>query len=447
MVGLHNGFGRMSITTKELKILLQKSGNRCAFPGCGELLLHVSDDNIDEKTVLSNISHIVAQSKDGPRGQYPLPPEDRDKESNLLLLCENHHTIIDDQPQKYTVERVRQFKEDHEKLIEDATGRAVSSQSELVTLVKETLYSTLFEVTEMPVHVYRAPSKFSQAQTQEIRAKIVPPRDKTEIYPYVIREGILYSFQNLRYHGGPFQHVVDIDKASAIPAYDFWNDLTKNLWFTDLLNKTINKLTGRKGLMWDQEHKRYYFQPDKPGEVKEVEYRPLNQSKSTKQVVWQPISRLTHEPRPYWLHRAVNLRFHQVNHAQWCLSIRPEFRVTKDGLESLESERIGAKVTRKKSKMFNYDLLGEINFWRDFLCESEPRIILNFGKGQHMIISSNMLETEIDWPGMPERFAKPFKNIEYQEDLFSWAKLANLESDYAEDDEGDWIEEEIDEDE
>jgi hypothetical protein len=115
--------------------------------------------------------------------------------------------------------------------------------------------------------------------------------------------------------------------------------------------------------------------------------------------------------------------------------------VTKDGFELLESEKIGGKVTRKKSKMFNYDLLGEVNFWRDFLCESEPRIILNFGKDQHIIISSNMLQTEVHWPGIPEKYAKPFKNIEYQDDLFSWAKLANLNVESDEDDEDGFWEE------
>jgi hypothetical protein len=38
----------MSIPTKELKALLQKSGNRCAFPNCGEILLHEGEDSDDQ---------------------------------------------------------------------------------------------------------------------------------------------------------------------------------------------------------------------------------------------------------------------------------------------------------------------------------------------------------------------------------------------------------------
>ncbi|MGA2504989.1 MAG: HNH endonuclease signature motif containing protein [Anaerolineales bacterium] len=434
----------MSISSKDQKILLQKSGNRCAFPGCGESLLFVNTDDNNEKTVLSNIAHIVARTEDGPRGHYFLPVVQRDDESNLLLLCEKHHKIIDDQPQRYTVERLRQFKEDHEKLIAEATGQAIIGKTEALPTITESLYSTLFEITEMPALVYSAPTMFSQFQIKEIREKIVLPKKKSELYPYVIRNGDLYSFQNLHYRGGPFQNLVDIDKAKSINANNFWNDPVKGRWFVDLLNQTLNKLTGRKGLMLDKEHRRYYFQIDKPGEVKTVEYRPLNISKSRKQVVWQPISKKTTQPYPYWLHRAVNLKFHQVTNSQWCLSIRPEFRVTKDGSLPLVSDKIGSKVTRKKSKMFNYDLLGEVNFWRDFLSDSEPRIILNFGRKQNLIISTKMLQTEIEWPGIPEKYAKPFKNIDYQDDLFTWSKLANLIVDIESDEEEDLLEERYD---
>ena len=59
----------MSISTRELKALLQKSGNRCAIPNCGEILLHEGVD-FDDHVILSTIAHIVAESPEGPRGNY-----------------------------------------------------------------------------------------------------------------------------------------------------------------------------------------------------------------------------------------------------------------------------------------------------------------------------------------------------------------------------------------
>jgi hypothetical protein len=55
----------------------------------------------------------------------------------------------------------------------------------------------------------------------------------------------------------------------------------------------------------------------------EVTYRPLNQSKSSRYVVWQPVNARTGEARPYWDHLAVALKFHLMSDEKWCLSVRP----------------------------------------------------------------------------------------------------------------------------
>ena len=106
------------------------------------------------------------------------------------------------------------------------------------------------------------------------------------------------------------------------------------------------------------------------------------------------------------------------------LALRPELRITQDGQTPIASERIGARVTKKKSRLFNYDLLGEVNFWRDFLGSSRPHIKMEYGaRGQFVIISTNLLGATVTWPGLPEDKAMPFKNVEYVDDLFSWAEV------------------------
>jgi hypothetical protein len=249
----------MNIPTKELKALLQKSGNRCAFPNCAEPLLQ-EVSNAEDPIILSKIAHIVAESLEGPRGRYPLPLEERCKESNLLLLCGKHHDIIDTKPQLYTVERLRQIKEDHEALVLSATGDAISTRKKAEQkkskYVHETVFSTLFQVVELPVNVYGAPCEYTEAQKEEIKCKIVHPQDETEIYPYIVQGGKLYAFQNLKYKGGPFRNLVNLQKVERSLSRDWWDDPVKSLWFTNLLNRSLNKLTGRKGLQWDRDHRR-----------------------------------------------------------------------------------------------------------------------------------------------------------------------------------------------
>jgi hypothetical protein len=281
----------------------------------------------------------------------------------------------------------------------------------------------------MPRYIYGVPCQYNDLQAKEAAQEIIPPVDKGEMYPFLLRGGMLFCFQDLNAKDGPFRQLVSNQKVERYDVHEWCEDPEQRKWFTTLLNYSLNKLTGRKGLHLDKIHRRYYFQPSKLGETLEVNYRPLNQSKATRKVVWQPIAKKTKEPKRYWYHLAVALKFHQVSALHWCLSIRPEMRLTKDGFNRLEAHKIGSRVTHKKSRQFNYDLLGDVNFWRDFLSDGKPRIILPFGtKKQRIIISTTMMQAEIEWPGIPEEYAKPFKNVEYPEDLFSWAALARLEN-------------------
>lgn len=292
---------------------------------------------------------------------------------------------------------------------------------------RETLYSTLLPISEMPRYIYSVPCKYNDLQEREAAKEIIRPDDETEMYPFLIRSGRLFCFQNLNNSNGPFRKLVGNPKVERYEVQEWCDEPEYRKWFVTLLNRSLNKLTGRKGLHLDKIHQRYYFQPEKPGQILEISYRPLNKSIESRKVVWQPITKKTGKPKPYWFHLAVALKFHQVSERHWCLSIRPEMRVTKDGLNLLDSDKIGSRVTRKKSRMFNYGLLNEVNFWRNFLSNGEPRIILPFGKGQRIIVLSTMMQAEIEWPGIPEEYAKPFKNVEYEETLFSWAALARLE--------------------
>jgi hypothetical protein len=360
-----------------------------------------------------------------------------------MLLCPKHHKIVDDKPQYYTVERLRQFKEDHELSVKatatDAGFRAIGETSQLQKHCKETTYSTLLPVLSLPRYIYGESSGFRDGEETRISQELSNGPPSNELCPFVIRGNTLYAFNDLRETDGPFSQIVKPDKATRQESHSWWTDPDRHRWYVDLLNRSLNKLTGRKGLRLDKLHRRYYFQADEKGKELEIAYRPLNQKALTsRKVVWRPISKRTGLPRPRWNHLAVALRFMRVDQNHWCLSVRPEMRLTKDGVESIESELVGRNVTRLKARMFNYDLLEEINFWRDYLSSGRPRIVLHFGPGQNLVLSTTMMSSTVEWPGIPEEYAKQFKNVEYEEDLFTSAeKDALLEEADEVDDEAD----------
>lgn len=369
--------------------------------------------------------------------------EDRDRFENLILLCEEHHRVIDAQPQFYTVARLRQFKTDHETRIGTVLERSLPLQAPRSDAnVRETLYSTFLPVERMPRYVYGVPVSYHEGQEKLVAELISRPTGGTRFMtPFLLREGQLYCFQNLRESAGPFRACIpDLKKVHRADSATWGHDDKLSPWFVALLNRSLNKLTGWRGLNLDKDHKRYYFQPAEKGKPLMVTYTPLNKSKSSRSAVWQPMSLRTQTPRPYWYHLAVGLNFLRVSRDNWCLSIRPEMRVTRDGITPIESSRIGSRVTSRKSRMFNYDLLEELQFWRDYLSDSSPRILFPFEPGQHILVSNRLMETDVEWPGMPEEFAKPFRNVAHDEDLFSAADRDELEDQYEEHEDDDWIE-------
>lgn len=99
-------------------MLWGRAANRCAFPGC-ECELVIDETETDDASLIGEMCHIVARQKDGPRGDSSLTPDQRDKYDNLVLMCNIHHKLIDDQPNNYTVEKLKKYKKAHEKNVRE----------------------------------------------------------------------------------------------------------------------------------------------------------------------------------------------------------------------------------------------------------------------------------------------------------------------------------------
>lgn len=94
---------------KARRITLIRAGNRCAYPGCQIALFDSSG------TPMAEVANIEAISPGGPRynanwaEQQPIADIE-----NLIVLCPNHHRLVDSDPIKYSVDWLRKAKKDHE---------------------------------------------------------------------------------------------------------------------------------------------------------------------------------------------------------------------------------------------------------------------------------------------------------------------------------------------
>ena len=104
----------MTITLKTHKMLWGRAANRCSI--CRrELVIDASET--DDESLVGDECHIVAKKPDWPRGEAPLSLEQRDKYSNLIILCKIHHKQIDDQPSEFTVGKLHEIKAIHEQWV------------------------------------------------------------------------------------------------------------------------------------------------------------------------------------------------------------------------------------------------------------------------------------------------------------------------------------------
>ncbi len=109
-----------NVSETDRVLLWGRSAARCNHPGCKRFLVEPATE-WDAQAMCGQAAHIVAHSDDGPRGDSSFPREKLDAYENLVLLCGVCHTIVDKQPNTYTVEDLRAWKEEHESWIRQVT--------------------------------------------------------------------------------------------------------------------------------------------------------------------------------------------------------------------------------------------------------------------------------------------------------------------------------------
>ena len=103
----------MSISEKDIKLLWGRAAERCSFPEC-PMKLTQDKKLASDSYPLGEQAHIIGEAETAPRGKSNLTDTEINSYYNRILLCPNHHTIVDKNPEDYTVEKLHLFKDQHE---------------------------------------------------------------------------------------------------------------------------------------------------------------------------------------------------------------------------------------------------------------------------------------------------------------------------------------------
>lgn len=114
---------KRNVSRRNSNILYALSGDQCAHPDCTESLIEEATDEAEAHSK-GEICHIFAVSEAGPRGKPGLTESQLNSLENLILLCRNHHTIIDGQHASYPAVQLKRWKDDHEKSVKQLQASA-----------------------------------------------------------------------------------------------------------------------------------------------------------------------------------------------------------------------------------------------------------------------------------------------------------------------------------
>lgn len=110
-----------------------KAGGRCQYPGCNIPLWR--DDLTLQIMNRAYLAHIIGDKPDGPRGDSNLSDKLKADPSNIMLLCDTHHRLVDrDQREQHPADLLQIFKREHEERIERQTAIHASMRTHILLL-------------------------------------------------------------------------------------------------------------------------------------------------------------------------------------------------------------------------------------------------------------------------------------------------------------------------
>lgn len=129
--------------TKRQLFLL--SGNKCAFPGCEQVLLDQFGHFVGQ------ICHIEAAKEVGERFNHNQTNEERRHISNLVLMCPTHHGVTNNVIE-YPVSRMQEIKHAHESKAYTGNGLTASDAELFIDSTFANNTTLLKNLDELPFH-------------------------------------------------------------------------------------------------------------------------------------------------------------------------------------------------------------------------------------------------------------------------------------------------------
>lgn len=256
----------------DIKFLFARSGNRCAFPKCRAPMAL-------DSTLTAEVCHIKGMRPGSARYDATQTDAQRHAYENLVLMCPTHHTVIDDDEEAYSVERLFKIKASHEA---QATPIPDSEASAVAELFIESIMNigqsgglSAHTVTAETINVQSAPSTSYLTRQRQIQAverlwQIVRNL-RSELSAVVLLDTLLTPQElDAYFRGGANAHIADcvreyadlklaVNKLGSTGIKDADKErlfVTRRLWSVFYV---LQAIYGRSALLLTNSYKEHRF--------------------------------------------------------------------------------------------------------------------------------------------------------------------------------------------
>lgn len=256
-----------SYKPSHIKMLFALSGNECAMSNCKNNLI-----TKDDATVVGKICHIEAANVNGPRWNKFMNDDERRDASNLILMCSEHHDLIDNKENEkiYTVRKLKKMKSEHEagnyrhqfELTEDHLEQLLTKLNDISGLIFDT--ESTIKNSQKKLKSIDENTGETLTIVQQLADKLLTnntPNDRSEINNF-IEKSKEYDWLSLR-EFSLFQSVIDDCNQKIVgqrKAFIFTQNVIQAMFEVTNLKQIINS--------WHENR----FQPEKLDHIQFIQY-------------------------------------------------------------------------------------------------------------------------------------------------------------------------------
>lgn len=190
---------RTNIDQKVVMRLWGMSAGRCEL--CNKLLY--IDSNFGDSANFAENAHIHAVGATGPRHKDEMDRSEINQIDNLMLLCAEHHHLIDTKPENYQGDYLVRKKKEHEARIRSLTEIREDASCKMVTYFSNIDNTTMFSADDMlrraVVHEKLYPKQDVPISLNEgSPTKYVRSKEMIESQAIALADQVRFNFRGLK---------------------------------------------------------------------------------------------------------------------------------------------------------------------------------------------------------------------------------------------------------